>query len=85
MAKKQSQTAQNNAVLFPELGELKPGEKTTIHGSTVQRVPGGFMWLSGTVGTYIPLTELAAAECGLEIEDAADAAANDTGATGNQE
>lgn len=60
----------SNPVLFPEIGELKPGEKMFFNGSTVQRVPGGVIWYYGSSATYVPFTELAAAECGLEVVDA---------------
>jgi len=67
MAKKKEN--ETEGVLFPELGDMTPGQTTTFDKWNVIRVPGGFVYSLGSGTCYVPLTELALLECGLEIKD----------------
>lgn len=70
MAKKQTTAAEIAAQQTETLSALPLHETMKIPGWDVTRVPGGFIYARGTVTQYVPLTELAAGEIGLKLEDA---------------
>jgi len=50
------------------LADLEIGGKTDHNGTTYLRVPGGFIVLIGNTSAFVPLSEVACGELGIEFE-----------------
>jgi hypothetical protein len=64
MAKKET-TANDPA---DQLGSMNIGETITFGDQTWHRVPGGWVLVIGSTSCFVPLSELAMAECGIEFD-----------------
>ena len=65
MAKKET-TANDPA---DQLGSMTIGETITLNANEWHRVPGGWVLVIGSTSCYVPLSELAMAECGIEFTE----------------
>jgi hypothetical protein len=52
-----------------KLAALTIGESAQLGALTYNRVPGGYVAICGNVAAFVPLTELACAELGIEFTD----------------
>lgn len=63
MAEKK-QTAKDPA---EQLGSMTIGETITINAHDWHRVPGGWVVVIGSTSCFVPLSEVAMEECGVEL------------------